>query len=303
MTNEEAPWRPERELKPGEASELVSRQFPALRNSTCRLFGAGWDNTVFLIDERLAFRFPRRELAVELLKFECAVLPAISGSLPLAVPAPTHLGSPTHDFPWPFAGYPLIPGRTADRARLDDAQRTALAPALGRFLRALHDQPPPAGTPEDRRRRVDLSYRVPKVVEQLKAAAEAGWTNDRRPFDELLDAAPVDWTPATDVLVHGDLYSRHLLVDEQTRACGVIDWGDVHRGDPAIDLALAEGLLPPTGRAAFYAAYGDVAPGRRWVARFRALHHALALQAYASDIEDGALLDEARRSLELLAEP
>jgi hypothetical protein len=80
----------------------------------------------------------------------------------------------------------------------------------------------------------------------------------------------------------------------------VIDWGDVHRGDRAIDLALVEGLLPRAGVEAFYQAYGDVAPPGRRIARFRALHHALALLAYGSDIADRDLVREAHRTLEHL---
>ncbi len=40
-------------------------------------------------------------------------------------------------------------------------------------------------------------------------------------------------------LMHGDLYARHLLLDESFQLSRVIDWGDLHAGDGAVDLAVA----------------------------------------------------------------
>ena len=59
------------------------------------------------------------------------------------------------------------------------------------------------------------------------------------------------------MLVHGDLHLRHVLV-ESGSISGVIDWGDVCRADPCIDLMLVWSLLPPAGRARFLAEYGPV---------------------------------------------
>lgn len=38
---------------------------------------------------------------------------------------------------------------------------------------------------------------------------------------------------------HGDLHVRHLLVDRDGSATGVIDWGDLCLADPAVDLSIA----------------------------------------------------------------
>jgi aminoglycoside phosphotransferase (APT) family kinase protein len=102
-------------------------------------------------------------------------------------------------------------------------------------------------------------------------------------------------TPAWDrdpVWVHGDLYSRHLIVDSANLVCGVIDWGDAHVGDPALDLAIAWMFLPPTAWPEFIAAYGgiDSATWRR--ARFRAITHWVYLREYAESREDANLLRE-----------
>ena len=61
-------------------------------------------------------------------------------------------------------------------------------------------------------------------------------------------------TPSSDAplcWVHGDLYARHLLLDDHKKLCGVIDWGDVHLGDRALDLSIAYSFLPAEARLCF----------------------------------------------------
>src|SRR5205807_10467324 len=122
------PWTPEQVVSVGLASSLIDAQFPDLRGCSVEPFGAGWDNTAFLVDGRLVFRFPRRAVAVELIEVEARVLPSIASALPLPVPVPRWLGRPGPEYPWPFGGYERLPGRTASDAALDAAQRLAAAP-------------------------------------------------------------------------------------------------------------------------------------------------------------------------------
>jgi aminoglycoside phosphotransferase (APT) family kinase protein len=74
--------------------------------------------------------------------------------------------------------------------------------------------------------------------------------------EDILAAALELPPPAGGGLAHGDLHLRHLLVDEAGAPTAVIDWIDVCRGDPAIDLPLYWGYLPPEGRTAFHEVYG-----------------------------------------------
>jgi aminoglycoside phosphotransferase (APT) family kinase protein len=102
------------------------------------------------------------------------------------------------------------------------------------------------------------------------------------------------------VLLHGDLYARHLLMADG-RLEGVIDWGDVHIGDRAADLAVAEIVLPPSSRAAFWAAYADGGhtPTAGTLARVaaRAIHHCVLVLQFARSVEDADLLREAMLGL------
>jgi aminoglycoside phosphotransferase (APT) family kinase protein len=69
-------------------------------------------------------------------------------------------------------------------------------------------------------------------------------------------------------IVHGDLHLRHLLVGERAEPTAVIDWIDICRNDPCVDLVLYWSVLPPKGRSEFLDAYGPLSEDqllRGWV--------------------------------------
>jgi aminoglycoside phosphotransferase (APT) family kinase protein len=101
------------------------------------------------------------------------------------------------------------------------------------------------------------------------------------PASELLEQAQRLPAPAELVLAHGDLHVRHVLVDERGGLAGIIDWGDVCRADPAIDLSLVWSALPPAGREAFFAAYGAAREESLLRARVLALFLSATLARYA----------------------
>ena len=51
-------------------------------------------------------------------------------------------------------------------------------------------------------------------------------------FNEEMKTASGISLPKTKVLVHGDLYCRHLMFDQE-KLVGIIDWGDVGINNPA----------------------------------------------------------------------
>jgi aminoglycoside phosphotransferase (APT) family kinase protein len=264
------------------ARALLEEQFPRLAPARVALLGEGWDNHVFAVDEEWVFRFPRRAAAVPLLEAELRLLPRIAPRVPLAVPLPELRGSPGPRFPWPFAGYRRLPGRTAERAGLTPAQRAAAAAPLGGFLRALHALPP-AGATGDSIGRLDAA-RLRREIRRRLADAAPPWIDD-----------PVR-APRAAVLVHGDLHARQLLF-ERGALSGVLDWGDVHQGDPACDLSVAYAFLPEEARPAFFAAYGAVDDATARLARLRAVHVSAALLEYARDTADRPLAEEAAAAI------
>ena len=106
--------------------------------------------------------------------------------------------------------------------------------------------------PVDTMRRADLQYRLPLVLKNLGDDAPQG-------FKELLiEPRPVPQHSGPPRWVHGDLYSRHLVVGDDRLVRGVIDWGDTHLGDPALDLAIAWMFLSTAYRGTFKDAYGEI---------------------------------------------
>jgi aminoglycoside phosphotransferase (APT) family kinase protein len=129
---------------------LLGEQFPELDASTARLIGEGWDNSVWVVEERWAFRFPRRQIAIPGIERELVALPRLAPRLPVPVPVPTFVGQPSERFDWPFFGAPLLQGREPDEAGLHEDDRLELGVALGRFLRVLHSPQTPVAVDPDR---------------------------------------------------------------------------------------------------------------------------------------------------------
>ena len=291
-----APWEADVELETYEAQMLVEMQFPDLAPATLRPLGQGWDNWAYLVNDAYVFRFPRREIAVPLLLNEVRWLPTLASHLPLPIPQPTLVGEPEGPFPYEFAGYRLLPGTTACAVASSDAASfdADAATSLGAFVRALHAIEVPAKAPVDTIGRTDLPHRVTQIEARVAGLGSHIPDADR----VLARARKLSKTPAHEeaaTWVHGDLYSRHVLVDAHRAPCGVIDWGDVHAGDPALDLMIAYLMFDEAPRQAFFDAYGPTDDAMRDRARFRALFYAVALTMYGLDINDAALVRVAQR--------
>jgi len=276
-------------------------QFPGLDAESLRPFAEGWDYSIWVVDERWAFRFPRREIAVPGVRREIAVLPELAPLLPIPVPEPVFVGEPAAGYPWPFFGSVLLPGQELGDAGLGDDARLEVARALAGFLRVLHDTEVSYDLPSDANRRADMSDRVPKTREQLAdLEAEGIW---RRPasVDRLLDDAERLPPSKVSMVVHGDLHFRQVLVDENAHPAGVIDWVDVCRSDPAIDLSMLWSFLQVEGREAFLAEYGPVSEEQLLRARVIAFSLCAALAHYGHSEQFEAIEREALAGLDRTA--
>ncbi|WP_344076008.1 phosphotransferase, partial [Nocardiopsis metallicus] len=75
----------------------------------------------------------------------------------------------------------------------------------------------------------------------------------RAVWDDAVAAPAWEGSP---VWVHGDLHPANVVVADGTLA-GVVDFGDLFVGDPAVDLSAAWVLLPAGVAARFFAAYAE----------------------------------------------
>jgi aminoglycoside phosphotransferase (APT) family kinase protein len=178
----------------------------------------GYDFEVAIVDDEWVFRFPRRPAVEEALELEIVLLPALSSTLPVAVPSFEHISRDPL-----FVGYRVLRGEPL----VDEDSGGVRA-----FVEALHALDP-SGIPVERPDWVE-AYRV-QCAEFERLVLPLVDKDRRERARELFDEAEtlVGFEP---VLLHADLGPAHLLVRDG-RLTGVIDWGDARVGDPALDYA------------------------------------------------------------------
>lgn len=241
--------------------EILAAALPALALDDVRYLAEGWDSAVFLINNSLLFRFPKRAEVAAALERELRLLPELGPTLTTPIPRFRFIVRDHPAYPWTFAGYPLIEGVPADQPALDQTATIAVARQTGEFLRQLHAFPlaqavalgvAPAHVAGGRRQFLgfvaSVGGRVAPLITNTEAQHLARW------FDAVESRGQFDFTP---VLVHGDLGIEHLLVDPATDVLtGVIDFGDTGIGDPACDFAGILGSLGESAARAALVAYG-----------------------------------------------
>ncbi|HEY7603859.1 MAG TPA: phosphotransferase [Gaiellaceae bacterium] len=192
-------------------------------------------------------------------------------------------GAPSEGFPWPFYGAPYLQGSEVAEAGLDDERRAALARPLARALRALHGPAALAAVgallPVDPIGRADMSTRVPRTRTALAEVEALGLWRPTPAVEESLEAA-LALPPAEPAAVcHGDLHFRQLLVADGGLTA-ILDWVDVCRADPGIDLQLYWSFVPADLRDAFLHEYGPVTEASLLRARVLALFLNATLARY-----------------------
>ena len=178
----------------------------------------------------------------------------------------------------------MLRGTVASKQRLSRERQALLAEPFGSCLKALHAIDPAEalanGLGPDLLGRFDARKRYPilkeRVEELQSSGASANWTRllDYMAYCELEG-------PRNCTIVHGDLYAAHVLLDDDGSLAGLIDWGDVHFGDPALDLTLAHSTLPPEAHEVFWQAYGAMDEATWARARWRAIYAAVTILHYA----------------------
>jgi aminoglycoside phosphotransferase (APT) family kinase protein len=274
---------------------LLEAQHPDLADLSIVSVASGWDNHLLRLGDRLALRFPRRKVAAQLILNEQRWLSHLQEGLPLAIPAPVRIGVAQFHYPWAWSVTPWIEGQTADLSPPHSNQGEQLAA----FLQALHKRAP-ADAPRNPYRGVPLSERAAAFADRLTKLKDKTGMIDQRVLALWSDAlaAPNDGAPTW---IHGDLHPRNVLVDNG-RITGVIDWGDLARGDRATDLAAVWLLLPQLeSRKRAMAACGSVSEAMWRRARGWALLFAVILLS-SGLVDDARMVAIAERTINRLGE-
>lgn len=243
--------QPEAELTAEVVRELLKDQHPDLADRPLTLGARGWDNQLWRLGDDLAVRLPwQTKAADELLLKENTWLPVLAPLLPMPVPVPQRLGRPSARYPRPWTVTTWVQGEPADRVPVTSSGPAA--DALSDFLTALH-QPAPSDAPTGRGRGGSLTQVARDITRQFSALTElctAVAESDQQSIPDP-DAVGTIWDDAVSapgwegppLWLHGDLHPANVLT-ENGNLCGVIDFGDLCAGDPALDLAACWILLP-----------------------------------------------------------
>ncbi|MCS5709850.1 phosphotransferase [Candidatus Berkiella aquae] len=285
-------WDKTIDIHEGLVRHLLKEQF-ALTVENFSILGEGFDNSAFLINNEWVFRFPHRKEAYHPMLNEIMLLPYFKKHLSFALPDLTYIGQATSEYPYPFAGYRQLSGQFLCQAQRPFVKDHHFASSLGQWLKELHQLPilseHESKLEGDQGWRLDITGRIAKIADTLEQYGDyflaAGL--DATQINECMHSFEhLHIFDSQKVYLHGDLYAKHIMVTQEGKPLGLIDWGDTHIGHPAIDLSVAIMLFEQEALQAFFDTYGAVDHALIDIAIFRALSHAVVAYAYFCQIND-----------------
>jgi len=230
---------------------LVRDQFPRWRNHPVRpVTSHGTVNALFRLGDEVVLRFPLQpsgdcETRAELIA-EQDNARRLAAHVSVAVPEPLALGEPGEGYDGLWTAYRWIPGEIANARTIGDPD--VFARDLAGFVREVHGiDTGGAGWPGHGRG--GPLHRVDEWV-QRSFSESAGLTDTQRLSRIWARCRDTPAADTADVWIHADLMPGNLLV-RGGRLTGVIDFGTVGIGDPAVDMMPAWNLLPPGARETY----------------------------------------------------
>lgn len=219
---------------------------PTLAARPLRRVAHGWDNDMWRLGDDLAVRVARRRAALELLTNECTWLTRLPSIAPAAMPSPIVHAPAGPDGAIRWSVVPWLDGTDLlGRAPAGEGFADDLATALAR----LHE-PAPTDAPVNPVRGIPLverSARVESNLDLLGLGELAGGVRRR--------AATLRPQPGPDQWLHGDVHPGNVVASADGRLVGLVDFGDLGRGDIATDLGGAWVLFDAEVRARFLDRY------------------------------------------------
>lgn len=283
-------WDKEIEINEKIVSALITEQFNIIIRSI-RLIGQGFDNYAYLINGDLIFRFPRRKISDLLLSSEATILPYIGKLLDFPISYPRYFGKASDLFPHQFLGYPFMKGSSICDQILPPFDNEKFAKDFALALKKLHSIQIHENHLEGYNDtwRLDVDNRILRLktyLDQYKDIfVKAGF--DTNMILNLIKKLPeLKLSTEAKSYVHGDLYSKHILIDEHNIFAGIIDWGDVHVGNPAIDISSAIMIFSESSYNIFTTNYGEFDDK---IAVYRSFCHAIPVFAYSYTNNDANL--------------
>lgn len=214
-------------------------------------------------------RIPRRGDVLQKIEREARTLSLLKGRVPFAVPDWRIVSDE-------LVGYPRLNDPTAIQVDVAsggvtwniDKDSDAFVSSLGGALAALHRVPVQQAVEAGLRSvsAAEMRGQTARDIERVSGSFQV-YSKLKQRWAEWLDD-DTSW-PDFVVVVHGDLYPGHMLVDAEDRVTGMIDWTEAEIHDPSMDFAAHLLLFGEAGLERLIEHYG-AAGGRTWP---RMAHH------------------------------
>ncbi len=290
-------WKQTIEINESIASQVIANQHN-IQIDSIKTLDAGWDNVVCLVNQNLIFRFPRREPGLECMENEVTLVPYIQDHVSFALSAPKWIGTPSALYPYLYAGYPMLAGKPLSDTNAELIDDIQFAKTLASWLRELHQVPVTQkhidAVKGGYEWKVNVKQRTARCEENLgryKNDFIAAGLNTKILQEVIQQLKQWHLEFKSTAFVHGDLYSRHIMIDEETcQPSGVIDWGDVHIGHPGVDLS-AGMIFTPELFQTFLSHYGRVDDETYRILLFNSFCHSMSFLPYAFEQKRKGLMD------------
>ncbi len=218
---------------------IVNKKFPNIDNKKIQIFDDGWDYIVIVVDNKVAFRFPRREDYAKTLPIEVNFLEQFTKISPISVPRLAYKKDGKTGIS--YVTYRFIPGVQFTKSISNTFSKEELltvAQQIGTFLTTVHT------FPVEKARRLGIqridsldswNKRLTKIKKEVFphiSENEQQWII--KLFENFLKTIKI--VPIKAVLTHSDIMPEHIIVDPKTHTLsGIIDFGDMCIADPAYD--------------------------------------------------------------------
>lgn len=241
----------------------------------------------FLVNSEYIFRFARQKAH---LQNEIKFMPMLRSRLDFITPQVQWVGEPSRQYPFYFVGSRKSSYQTLTELPLWSCQSLEFGQELGLALKQLHQvRTKKSGT---------QSPRTPSFLRfsERLSRCENLWRKYEAQFEEagfptvVLREVFMSYENLEAghelVPVHGNLYSRQVLLDAEMNFIGLQDWGNMQMGDRGLDLALAWMIFEEPVAKAFFDAYGPVKEVQFEISLFQALYHSMVMLPYAFRAKD-----------------
>ena len=228
---------------------LLAAQFPEWADLPLERYPSGGTvNAIYRLGENMSVRLPLNPGWVWHLESESMWLPKLAPQLPVGVPAVLGRGAPGEGYLFEWSVFGWLEGETWTVDRLRDEHEAAAD--LTNFISALWKIDTTGGQRPRRASKIPLPAFDQWVRESIEGARDMVDAEALSAAWKLALTAPeFDGTP---VWTHSDLGPANVLV-ANGRMSAVIDWGNVHIGDPARDISVAWSMLSRENRNTFRA--------------------------------------------------